>query len=140
MIALDTNVLLHLLIEDDKRQAAKAAALLERATKADEPLFVSDVVLCETVWVLLQSYGFSRLQVASVLADLFKAQQLTFADCDALRGALAAFVSGKGDFADYLLREQASELGCRTVATFDKALLREWALGAPQKLGPSREK
>jgi predicted nucleic-acid-binding protein len=131
LIGLDTNVLLRVLVDDDKAQAAKAAKLIERATKADEPLFVSDVVLCETVWVLLQSYRFSRRQVASILADLFKARQLTFTDSDALRSALSSFVAGKGDFADYLLREQASELGCRTVATFDKALLKEPGFTAP---------
>ena len=131
MIGLDTNVLLRFLVADDAAQAAKVAALFERATKADEPLFVSDSVLCETVWVLLQSYQLPRRQVASMLADLLRARQLTFADSDSLRSALDAFVSGKGDFADYLLREQASELGCRTVATLDKALLKEPGFTAP---------
>ena len=131
MIGLDTNVLLRFLVRDDEAQAARVGRLFERASKAGEPLFVSDLVLCETVWVLLQSYQFSRSDVAKTLADLLRARQLTFTDPDSLRSALAAFVSGKGDFADYLLREQASELGCRTVATFDKALLKETGFTVP---------
>jgi len=53
MIALDTNVLVRFLVEDDKAQSARAARLVARAVSEDQPLFVSDVVMCETVWVLL---------------------------------------------------------------------------------------
>ena len=52
MIALDTNVLVRFLVEDDARQTAEAAALIKRVVDADGTLFVSDIVLCETVWVL----------------------------------------------------------------------------------------
>ena len=40
MIALDTNVLVRVLVEDDAEQAARARALLDRLIEADEPGFV----------------------------------------------------------------------------------------------------
>jgi predicted nucleic-acid-binding protein len=131
LIGLDTNVLVRLLVADDPVQAKKVDALVERAERADEPLFVSDVVLCETIWVLRQGYRFSRGEVCAVLVKLLNARQLTFSSTDCLRGALDAFAAGKGDFADYLLQELASDLGCRTVATFDRALLKEPGFSAP---------
>lgn len=56
MIALDTNLLVRFLVEDDKAQSAKAARLVESAVARNQTLFVSDIVLCETVWVLLSAY------------------------------------------------------------------------------------
>lgn len=123
MKAVDTNVLVRYLVEDDARQSA--AALFKQATANDEMLFVSDIVVCEVVWVLSVSYGFSRMAIAPVLRDLFRARQLAFTAPERLIRALGAFESGKGDYADYLIREHARGAGCEEVLTFDKALLRE---------------
>lgn len=125
MIGLDTNVLVRFLVEDDKAQSAAAAALIERAIADDEPLFVSDIVLCEVVWVLEYSYEVPRAEVYAALRDLLHARHLVFADSDLLARALAAFAAGKADFPDYVLREHALAAGCTTVATFDRALLKE---------------
>ena len=132
MIALDTNVLVRYLVEDDARQTALAAALIGRAVKNDNALFVSDVVVCETVWVLSAAYQFDRAEIADVLRDVFRARHLTFVASDQLSLALAAYTAGKGDFADYLVREHARAAGCAEVVTFDKALLRERGFVAPK--------
>ena len=132
MIALDTNVLVRFLVEDDARQTALAAALIERAIMADESLFVSDIVICETVWVLAVSYRFTRAEIAAVLRDVLRARHLSFAAADQLTMALAAYTSGRGDFADYLNRENARAAGSREVATFDKVLLRERGFVVPR--------
>jgi predicted nucleic-acid-binding protein len=131
MIALDTNVLVRFLVEDDESQTAKATALFEQAIADGTALFISDVVLCETVWVLTSRYGFSRAEVAAVLRRLLNADHLSFPAPSQHARALAAFSAGKGDFADYVIREQALAAGCATVATFDQALLKETGYRAP---------
>ena len=125
MIALDTNVLVRFVVEDDTRQTAAAAKLIEHAVAADQPLFVSTIVLCEFVWVLGGSYRVSRSEIGRVLRELLRARHLTFDAPDHLVRALDAFLHGKGDFADYLIREQGRAAGCEAVATFDRALLKE---------------
>lgn len=125
MIALDTNVLVRYLVVDDAKQSALAAALINRAIGDDEALFVSHVVACEIVWVLSVSYGVSRQRIAELLGRLFRARHLEFAAVDQLLRALESFEEGKGDFADYLIREHARAAGHQQVATFDRALLRE---------------
>jgi predicted nucleic-acid-binding protein len=132
VIALDTNVLVRFLVVDDKAQSARAARLVERTVAAGATLFVSDVVVCETVWVLLSSYRVSRAEVGSILGRLFKASHLNFRDTDCLERALERFVRGRGDFADYLIQEHARTAGCPEVATFDSALLREKGFAAPR--------
>lgn len=131
MIALDTNVLVRFLVEDDEAQTERAARLIEGAISQGDRLFITDIVLCETVWVLGRSYKVGRAEIAMVLRRLLHADHLAFSDLDRLSRALDAFSVGAGDFADYVIREQALAVGCTRVATFDKALLEETGFHAP---------
>lgn len=131
MIALDTNILVRFLVEDDRAQSERAKALLQKAIDSAEPCFVSDVVVCEIVWVLETSYKVSRKEICFRLEQLLSAQHLVFPSFERLSRALGAFTSGRGDFADYLIREWAWEGGCEAVATFDGTLLRESGFAAP---------
>lgn len=124
MIALDTNVLVRFLVEDDAVQHRRAAHLIERADREEIPLLVTDVVLCELVWVLGYSYQVDRQAVIAILRDLLKAKQLLILSRDVVARAVDAFSTGRGDFADYVIREQARAMGSDSVATFDRALLK----------------
>lgn len=124
MIGVDTNVLVRFLVEDDEEQAAKVIALFEKVIAENSTLFISDIVLCETVWVLSSRYRFSRGDIASVLQRLFEADHLSFSSTRQHVDALQSYAEGKGDFADYLIREQCIAAGCSTVVTFDQALLK----------------
>jgi predicted nucleic-acid-binding protein len=125
MIALDTNVLVRYLVEDDEAQTRLAKAVVRRAVAKDEPLFVSDIVVCELVWVLEGNYEVPRGEIRELLESLFRARHLAFRDVDALLRALHAFQQGKGDFSDYLIAEHARESGADVVVTFDRALLNQ---------------
>jgi predicted nucleic-acid-binding protein len=131
VIALDTNVLVRFLVEDDEQQSRLAARLIEGAIERDDQLFVSDIVMCETVWVLSSAYRFSRAEIVQALSGLLRARAVVFVSGDSLARALAAYASGKGDFADYLVREHARAAGADTVATFDRSLLKERGFTKP---------
>jgi predicted nucleic-acid-binding protein len=131
MIALDTNVLVRFLVEDDEKQSRLATRLITAAIERDEQLFISDIVVCETVWVLSSAYRFSRPEIVEALAGLLRARSLAFASSDRLARALEAYDSGKGDFADYLIREHARAAGADTVATFDRSLHKEPGFSQP---------
>jgi len=131
MIGLDTNVLVRYLVEDDEPQCRRATKLIEEAVTHGEQLFISDIVMCETVWVLSSAYRFSRTEIVDVLAALLRAKSVVFTSTDRLARSLDAFRKGKGDFADYLIRELAQTVGADTVATFDKSLLKETGFSKP---------
>lgn len=122
MIALDTNILVRLVLHDDEGQARAAERLLLRARRDDTPLFVADVVLCELVWVLKRRAGVSRQDIASTLDRLLRTELIVVSDTAVVESALAAYRAGKGDFADYLIREQAKAAGATEVVSFDKAI------------------
>ncbi len=119
------------LVQDDERQARRAPALVDGLARKDDRAFVSDIVLCELVWVLGRSYGFARTEIATVLRRLVAARQLAFDSTDRVLRALAAYEQGSGDFADYMLREHARSAGCSTVTTFDRKLLGSELFTAP---------
>ena len=48
MIAVDTNVLLRYLLEDDARQSKKASSIIT----GKNSVLVTDIVLVETIWTL----------------------------------------------------------------------------------------
>ncbi|MHC4392451.1 MAG: PIN domain-containing protein [Planctomycetota bacterium] len=122
MIGLDTNVLVRFLVKDDERQARRAKRLIKEAIETEIDVFLSDVVLCETVWVLEVSYRFKRPAIEEVLRSLLAARHLRFTSSDRIARAVAAYAAGRGDFADYVIREHATTAGCASVYTFDKAL------------------
>jgi predicted nucleic-acid-binding protein len=122
MIALDTNVLVRLVLQDDEAQAKVAERLVVRARREQTRLFVADVVLCELVWVLTSRARLSRVDIADAIERLLGTELIVVNDVAAADRALSAFRAGKGDFADYLIREQALLAGATEVATFDRAL------------------
>jgi len=97
----------------------------------DEQLFIGDIVMCEMVRVLASAYGFSRAEIVDALSQLLHAKSVVFRSTDRLARALDAYRRGKGDFADYLIREHALAAGAETVATFDGALLKESGFSKP---------
>ena len=131
MIAVDTNVLARLLVKDDAAQTRKAVQLFRRLDANGERARVSDVVVCELVWVLQSCYGFGREQIVATLELVLAARQLVFDSPDRLHRALRAFEAGRGDVADYLVREDARAAGCDQVATFDRVLLKEEMFVSP---------
>ena len=48
MIAIDTNVLLRLFVNDDAAQAAKARALFDAHADEDDSLWIADMVLARS--------------------------------------------------------------------------------------------
>jgi predicted nucleic-acid-binding protein len=122
MIALDTNVLVRLVLQDDERQSRAAEQVVTRARRSNTALFLSDIVLCELVWVLTRRVGLSRGAIADALEQLLRTELMVVADAAALDAALGAYRDGRGDFADYLIREQARAAEASEVVTFDRAL------------------
>lgn len=131
MIALDTNVLVRFLVGDDPEQARKAKALVTKLDEDEARAFVSDIVLCELVWVLASCYRLGRAQIVIALRKLVAARQLQFDSTDNILRAISAYEKSKGDFADYLIREHAMAAGRETVVTFDKALHGDRGFAAP---------
>jgi predicted nucleic-acid-binding protein len=126
MIALDTNVLIRVLVADDPKQTALAERLLRESAEQGELCFISDPVLCEIEWVLDRFYRVGRAEILAAFESLLSHQDLfSFEDPDAIRKALDGYRQGKADFSDFLIGAKAQARGARTTFTFDRALARQ---------------
>ena len=121
MAALDTNILVRFLVEDDAAQLAAARKLLRRCITAGEALFVPVTVALELEWVLRSSFGFDKPTVVQTLSQLLSAVELSFESESALEVALALYRQGIADFSDGLHVALACAAGERPLWTFDKA-------------------
>ncbi|MGC2111702.1 MAG: type II toxin-antitoxin system VapC family toxin [Candidatus Korobacteraceae bacterium] len=118
MTAVDTNVLVRVITNDNKQQSARATAFLRKQDR----VFVAKTVILEVEWVLRTAYGFSRERVVEVLRDLLNAQNVEIEDELTVLQALDWCKRGM-DFADSLHLASAGPF--RRFATFDVALRRE---------------
>ena len=75
MIALDTNVPVRFLVQDNFQQTAQANAVFANLT-AECPAWPCREVMGELVWVLERAYGLPRTDIAGALDGLLSAQKM----------------------------------------------------------------
>ncbi len=121
MAALDTNVLVRYLVQDDTQQFALAKKLVRAALRAGDTLYVPITVLLELEWVLRSSFGFPKAQIISTLSGLLAATELSFESESAAEVALALYTRNTADFADCVHAALAHVAGESPLWTFDRA-------------------
>jgi predicted nucleic-acid-binding protein len=118
MIALDTNVIVRLLVSDDSSQAEQAKAVFDELS-TENVGFIATVVWVELYWVLTRGYKYSKSDVLRELTDLLNMDDIEPENRMAVACALADARLG-ADFADALINFTAQSARCNQVVTFDK--------------------
>ena len=113
-VAVDTNVMVRVVVRDDRAQAEIAAKWLRDSSL----LAVALSALCELVWVLRRVYGFKAAEVADTIRSLTSAENVE-TNRPAVEAGLAMLDAG-GDFADGVLAYEGRWLGAETFVSFDK--------------------
>ena len=119
MIALDTNILVRFLTQDDPDQSAEAEKLIGGLTSA-APGHVCREVLVELVWVLERAYKYARADISRALEGLLSAAELVIEAVDDV-GAVLHLYEDKGfGFSDLMIRQAALKSGATVLVTFDR--------------------
>ena len=117
MRAVDTNILVRLLVRDDAAQVKVAENFVEKGA------WVSNLVLVEALWVLDAVYERSPSQLVKAIDLLLNHETLTLQDADVVTAALGHFRKRPTlGFSDCLILEIARKAGHLPVGTFDKNL------------------
>lgn len=134
MIAIDTNVLLRYLLDDDARQSKKASEIITGKDK----VLITDIVLTETIWTLKgKKYKLDKESIIKVINTLFAEQNILFEDGQTVWRALSDYAKAKSikvgnkrkdaDFPDALIVNKAQYVANKLgedldgVYTFDVA-------------------
>lgn len=117
MAAIDTNVLVRYLVEDDALQSAAARTLVEAAVRDRHPLFVPVTVMLELQWVLKSRLGCDKGTALEVLTGLLSADELVFESEQAIEVALEFYHRESADCLHVALAARAGEC---PLWTFDR--------------------
>ena len=120
MLGIDTNALVRFLVRDDQNQFEKARKLLKREVSNGRRVFINQLVLLETEWVLRSRYGLAKTQMLETISRLLDAPDIQLEDEPAVEEALFIWRDANADFADCLIGARNRRLGCRATVTFDK--------------------
>ncbi|MEO6264222.1 MAG: type II toxin-antitoxin system VapC family toxin [Luteimonas sp.] len=127
MLAVDTDVVVRFMTDDDPAQAAIARHLI-----ATHPIHLQKTVALETEWVLRSLYRFQPADIAEALRGFAGLPNVTLEQPAVTAQALDWFAQGM-DFADAL--HLASAEDCEAFATFDRKLV-----AAAKKAGAGKVK
>lgn len=116
MIAVDTNIVVRLLTQDDELQYQKSLELFQHPK-----IFIPDTVILETEWVLRFAYQFKPNQVCSALRKLLGLPNVYLTNAMLIHQALLWHENGL-DFADafHLAQSQNSD----KFYTFDEKFIK----------------
>ena len=126
MLAVDTNVVVRLLVNDDPRQAAQARRLFET-----DAIWIGVTVLLECAWVLESVYRLESAEVAEALRGLLGLPNVQVEDAATVARALDATRMGV-ELADALHLVRAPQDA--VFVTFDRALAKAGTRIRPTRL------
>lgn len=112
MLAIDTNVVVRYLTNDDPEQSPRARRLID-----GQPVFVAVSVILEAEWVLRSAYGYDRAMIVSALRVFGGLPTVEIADAAIVSSALDLAETGM-DFADALHLGKSAH--CAGFASFDR--------------------
>jgi predicted nucleic-acid-binding protein len=111
MIAVDRNIVVRLLTQDDEQQYNKSLKLFR-----EKDIYIPDTVLLETEWVLRFAYHFKPDEICKALRNLLGLPNVQLMHGSLIAQALQWHEEGL-DFADALHLAQSQN--CSTMYTFD---------------------
>jgi len=115
MVAIDTNIAVRLLVNDDPAQTEKVVQLFN-----SNEVFIPKTVILETEWVLRGVYQIDRRRTNAALRALLSLERVVAEDESSLFAALDSHAEGM-DFADAL--HLASSQRADSLSTFDSSFI-----------------
>jgi predicted nucleic-acid-binding protein len=115
---VDTNVLVRHLTGDPHATAERATAFLA----AEPELYLADLIVAETIYVLESFYKAPREQIAEAMRSLLAMRSMITVDPALLLRAIEVYEVDRLDFAEAYLVACAESTGVGRVASFDRTI------------------
>ena len=117
---VDTNVLVRHLTGDPPGMAARATKWLA----AETDIYLADLIVAETIYVLESFYKAPRPQIATAMRSLVAMRTVSTVDQALLLRSIEIYEIDHLDFAEAYLVASAERTGIGRVASFDRAISR----------------
>ena len=123
MIGIDTNVLVRYVVQDDAEQCLAVNELFGSAS-AKNKLFVSTVVVVESIWVLTRRYHATNEQIMYLLRFLLESKKVSLERPEVFATLITHDDLKSKEIADAIIASIAFDAGCKEFFTFDAKLKR----------------
>ena len=122
MKALDTNVRVRFLVNDEETQGRRVKSLFESAERTGEGFLITTPVVIELLWVLSAVYAFEREELIEALDALSQMPILEFDDPGAVQQLIHLGRSTRVHLPDLWIGLSGKSRGCDATLTFEKGL------------------
>lgn len=122
--AIDANVVLRYLLQDDAELSPKATAIMEAIEDGEIAVSCDPVILAEVVWVLTSLYKFPKKKIASDVEPIIKADGFIIPNKDRYINALRIYATSDAHFGDACACAAALECSDGRLLSFDRDLSR----------------
>ncbi|WP_167478161.1 PIN domain-containing protein [Nocardia arthritidis] len=130
-VFLDTNVLVRHLTQDPPEMGKRATAFLAEA----EELYLPDLILAETVYVLQSVYRVERPQVAALARVIIGSRNIISDDPALLIRTIDVYEHHRLSFADAYLVALAEADPGSSIASFDRGIDRVKSISRVEPVG-----
>ncbi len=120
MKSLDTNIIVRFLVNDDKIQGAKVKKLFEKAETEGENLFITLVVLLETLWVLRSVYQYKKNEIILAISSLYLMAVIEFEKSDLVQEFINLSGDSELELDDLIISLAGKSYNCESTVTFDE--------------------
>ena len=124
MIAVDTNILVRYITNDDKEQSLLATTLLDSYIGKEKSIFINNIVLCELVWVLVRGYKYQKEDIIKTLKLLLSSIEFEFENHELAFLAVIEYEKAEADFSDILIGLLNRYRNCSVTYSFDQKALK----------------
>ncbi|MEO7397711.1 MAG: PIN domain-containing protein [Ilumatobacteraceae bacterium] len=127
---VDTNVIVRHLTGEPTEMAARATTYLT----SESELFLADLIVAETIYVLESVYEAPRSQIATAMRSLVAFRSVITVDAALLLRSLEVYEIDRLDFAEAYLVACAESTGVNRIASFDRSIDR---VGSVERIEPA---
>lgn len=118
--AIDANVILRFLTNDDHVKAEACAKLLEKVERNECRVWLPDLVLADMIWTLEKFYRTSKAEIAELLTPLVSLRGMHCSDKESVLRALSLYTRHNIDWTDAFVAAQIVSLGAETIISYDR--------------------
>lgn len=118
--AIDANIILRFLTNDDPSKAEACAALLEKVERNEQQVWLPDLVLADVIWTLEKFYRQSKAKIVDLLTPIVSLRGLRCSEKEAVFLALRLYVRYNIDWTDAFVAAQVISQKAGTIYSYDR--------------------
>jgi len=119
--AIDTNILIRFLVNDDPDQLKRVTRLFMKTKARNEKLLVSSAIILELIWVLEANYKAKKHKVIVALDKIINLDFLFFPNRHSIEKLIDFSTQYPSlDLSDLFIALLAEEYGATSIISFDK--------------------